>query len=227
VPTADALYHADLLASGDPRELIVGCRMLGDRDVTEMTLIAPDAPRLLAVVAAACAAAQANVVSADIFTTSDDLALDIFALTPLSGDPDDERKRVERIAGTVRETLRAHGPLPKAVDRRPRAVRQKAFDHPTDVLIANDWSQRYTAIEVSGLDRPGLFRDLAETLLDLGLNVRSAQLATFGERVVDVFYVMGQDGEQITDAAFRDHIVERLCEAYDRPAEARLARTAA
>jgi len=227
VGTDDALYHAALMAKGDPRDVIVGCRMRSDRAVTEMTLIAPDAPRLLALVAAACASAQANVVSADIFTTSDGHAVDIFSLTPLSGDPEDETKRVERIAQTVRESLAAHALPPRPVDRRPRAVRQKAFHHATDVLIANDWSNRYTAIEVSGLDRPGLFRDLADTLLDLDLNVRSAQLATFGERVVDVFYVMGPDGRQITDAGLKEEVADRLREAYDHPAEGRIARDAA
>lgn len=227
VATDDAIYHAELMASGDPNRVIVGCRMLGDRAVTEMTLIAPDAPRLLAIVAAACSAAQANVVSADIFTTADNFAVDIFALTPRSDDPEDEAARVARIAQTVREALAARTLPPRPVDRRPRAVRQRAFHHATDVLIANDWSNRYTAIEVSGLDRPGLFRDLAAALLDLDLNVRSAQLATFGERVVDVFYVMGPDGTQITDPAKKAEVADRLREAFDHPGEARETRTAA
>ncbi|WP_108663836.1 [protein-PII] uridylyltransferase [Acuticoccus kandeliae] len=217
----DAVYHAELMSKGDPSNVIVGVRMRADRAVTEMTLIAPDAPRLLAVVAGACASAQANIVSADVFTTTDDLAVDIFALTPLSGDPRDEEERVRRIAQTVRDALADRAPVPKPIDARPRAIKQKAFHHPTDVLIANDWSDGYTAIEVSGLDRPGLFRDLADALLELDLNVRSAQIATFGERVVDVFYVTGPDGEQISDPLLRAKIVERLVKAYDNPEEAR------
>ena len=223
----DALYHAELMAKGNPRDVIVGCRMRGDSAVTEMTLIAPDVPRLLSVVAAACASIQANVVSADIFTTSDNLAVDIFTFTPLSDDAAEESARVQRIAQTVREALLADAPLPRPVDRRPRAVRQQAFHHATDVLIANDWSDRYTAIEVSGLDRPGLFRDLADTLLDLGLDVRSAQLATFGERVVDAFYVMGPDGGQISNEAFMEAVAERLKGAYEIEPEARRALDAA
>ncbi|MBJ3777802.1 [protein-PII] uridylyltransferase [Acuticoccus mangrovi] len=223
----DALYHAELMKSGDPANIISGFRKLSDSGVTEMTLIARDAPRLLAVVAAACASAQANVVSADIFTTRDGLALDIFTITPLSDDAEDEEQRVKRIAQTVRDALAERVPVPKAIDRRARAVKQKAFTHPTDVLLSNDWSDGYTAVEVTGLDRPGLFRDLAEAFLDLKLNVRSAQIATFGERVVDVFYVTGPDDVQITDPELKTKIAEHLVEAYDRPGEARLAKSAA
>jgi [protein-PII] uridylyltransferase len=44
-------------------------------------------------------------------------------------------------------------------------------------------------IEVNGRDRPGLLYDVAKTLKDLGLVISSAHISTYGERVVDVFYV--------------------------------------
>ncbi|MEM8853858.1 MAG: [protein-PII] uridylyltransferase [Pseudomonadota bacterium] len=227
VSTDDALYHADLLYDRKDDELTSGCRLIGDKAVTEMTLIARDAPRLLSIVAAACAAAQANIVSADIFTTRDGLALDVFTLTPLTDSLQEESARVERIVDMVRKAQADEEPIPAPVDRRPRAVKQKAFHHPTDVLMANDWSERYTAIEVTGLDRPGLFRDLSKALMNLSLNVRSAQLATFGERVVDVFYVTGHDNQQITDPDVKAHIADCLIAAYDNAPGAGLGARAA
>ena len=46
------------------------------RGVTELTVISPDHPRLLAIVTGACAAAGGNIVDAQIFTTADGMALD-------------------------------------------------------------------------------------------------------------------------------------------------------
>ena len=227
VPADDAVYHAELLGTGDPADVIVGVRMRGDRAVTEMTLIARDAPRLLAVVAAACNAAQANVVSADVFTTDDGIAVDVFGITPISDDAEDEQERVDRIVSTVRKALKDGTSVPRPSDRRPRAIKHRAFQHPTDVIVANDWSERYTAIEVSGLDRPALFRDLTAAILDLDLDVRSAQIATFGERVVDVFYVTGPAGGQITDAALTARIPDVIVEAYDHPDQRAAARSVA
>jgi [protein-PII] uridylyltransferase len=43
-------------------------------------VLAPDHPRLLSVIAGACAAAGANIVDAQIFTTTDGLALDTIAV---------------------------------------------------------------------------------------------------------------------------------------------------
>ena len=68
--------------------------------------------------------------------------------------------------------------------------------------INNQWSNRYTVIEVTGLDRPGLLYELTATISKLSLNIASAHVATFGERVVDVFYV--------TDLTRRaDHLADR------------------
>jgi len=217
----DAIRHAELMASGDPADVLSAVRTRADRAVTEMTLVAPDVPRLLSIVAGACASAQANIVSADVFTTRDGVALDVFALTPLTGEERDEAERAARITRMVRDALAGRAEIPAAVDQRPRAVRNNAFHHPTDVLIANDWSNRYTAIEISGLDRPGLFSDLAQAFRDLDLNVRSAQLATFGERVVDVFYVTDDGDQKITDAARQAEIRERLRDAFDGEARRR------
>ena len=49
---------------------------------------------------------------------------------------------------------------------------------------------------MTGLDRPGLLYELTATLSKLNLNIASAHVATFGERVVDVFYVTDLLGAQ-------------------------------
>ena len=75
--------------------------------------------------------------------------------------------------------------------------RLKAFAIEPEVTINNQWSNRYTVIEVTGLDRPGLLYELTATLSKLSLNIASAHVATFGERVVDVFYVTDLLGAKI------------------------------
>ena len=76
------------------------------------------------------------------------------------------------------------------------------------MTINNAWSNRYTMVEVTGLDRPGLLYELTASLSKLNLNIASAHVATFGERVVDVFYVTDLFGAQIT-AATRQAAIRR------------------
>ena len=67
------LFHA---MAAQVRSLTTEVSTDAKRGVTELTVIAPDHPRLLSVIAGACASAAANIVEAHIFTTTDGFAID-------------------------------------------------------------------------------------------------------------------------------------------------------
>src|SRR5207253_10592874 len=107
-----------------------------------------------------------------------------------------------------------------------RTVRSKTrpFIVEPEVTINNAWSDRYTVIEVSGLDRPGLLYQLTTAISKLNLNIASAHVATFGERARDVFYVTDLLGAQINaptrQAAIKSALLHLLAseEAVAQPA---------
>jgi [protein-PII] uridylyltransferase len=199
------------------------------RGVTELTVLAPDHPRLLSIIAGACAVTGANIVDAQIFTTTDGRALDTIAVSRELDDDADEARRAARVAEAIEKGLRGDLRLPDVVARRAAAKpRLKAFAVVPEVSINNQWSSRYTMVEVIGLDRPGLLFELTATLSKLDLNIASAHVATFGERAVDVFYVTDLYGAKITSAP-RQATIKRALIALLSPTHdgARAARSAA
>src|SRR6187455_1082111 len=190
-----------------------------NRGVTEVTVLAPDHPWLLSTLAGACAATGANIVDAQIFTTTDGRALDTIAVSREFDQDDDEVRRGARIADTIEKALGGTLKLPEVVARRSASKgRLKAFAIEPEVTINNQWSNRYTVIEVTGLDRPGLLYELTATLSKLSLNITSAHVATFGERVVDVFYVTDLLGAKIASAT-REMAIKRSLLQLFAPAE--------
>ena len=193
--------HAHFLKSAQAagKAVATGVGFDTARGVTELTVLAPDHPRLLSVIAGACAAAGANIVDAQIFTTTDGLALDTIAVSREFEHNEDEARRAVRIADSIERALRGELRLPDVMAKRTaRKARLKAFAIEPEVMLNNQWSNRYTVVEVTGLDRPGLLYELTATISKLNLNIASAHVATFGERVVDVFYVTDLMGAQIT-----------------------------
>lgn len=190
------------------------------RGVTELTVIAPDHPRLLSIIAGACAAGGANIVDAQIYTTTDGLALDTISVSREFERDEDEARRAARIAETIEKALRGEIKLPEVVARRaaPKG-RLKAFVMEPEVNINNDWSNRYTVVEVTGIDRPGLLYELTATLSKLSLNIASAHVATFGERVVDVFYVTDLLGAKIASPTRQAAIKRALAQLFTRQDE--------
>jgi [protein-PII] uridylyltransferase len=195
------------------------------RQVVDLTVLAPDHPRLLSIIAGACAAAGANIVGAQIYTTSDGLALDTISLSREFERDDDEVRRAGRIASGIEQALSGSMRLPEVVAKRASAKpRLKAFAIEPEVLINNQWSNRYTVVEVSGLDRTGLLYELTATLSKLNLNIASAHVATFGERVVDVFYVTDLLGAQIVSPTRQAAIKRALIQLLAAVPEAGAAR---
>jgi [protein-PII] uridylyltransferase len=189
-----------------------------ERAVIELTVLAPDHPWLLSIIAGACAMAGANIVDAQIYTTTDGRALDTISLSREFERDEDEERRASRIADSIEKALRGELRLPDVVATRgaPKG-RIKAFAVEPEVTINNQWSHRYTMVEVTGLDRTGLLYELTATLSKLNLNIASAHVATFGERVVDVFYVTDLMGAQITSPTRQAAIKRALIALFAKP----------
>jgi [protein-PII] uridylyltransferase len=70
-------------------------------------------------------------------------------------------------------------------------------------------------IEVNGRDRVGFLHDITSTLTALGLQIVSAHISTYGERVVDVFYVKDVFGLKVEQRIKLERIEQRLLEAIE------------
>ena len=152
--------------------------------VTEITVLAPDHPRLLSVIAGACAAAGANIVDAQIFTTADGRALDTILISREFDRDEDEQRRAERVGRLIEDVLSGKSWLPEMIAKRTKPKRgAKAFSIEPRADIRNTLSNRFSVIEVEGLDRPGLLSEITGTLSDLSLDIASAHITTFGEKV--------------------------------------------
>jgi [protein-PII] uridylyltransferase len=221
------LRHAEFVRSANlaGRSFSFEVRPMVFEGATEITILAPDHPRLLSVMAGACAASEANIVDAEIFTTSDGRALDTLIISRAFAEDADELRRGARIASLVEQVLQGGVRVTELLARKRRKSRRRdAFTVEPAVSVSNDLSDRFTVIEVECLDRTGLLFDLTRAISDLNLDIASAHIATFGERVVDTFYVTDLVGHQISAKSRQTRIRRALLTAIggeEQPAEAK------
>src|SRR3982075_3734553 len=166
------------------------------RGVTELTILATDHPWLLSIIAGACASAGANIVDAQIYTTTDGRALDTIAITREYDRDEAEGRGGTRIGEMIEDVLEGKLRLPEVVARRSNRGKVRPFVVEPEVIVNNQWSDRYTVIEGSGLDRPGLLYQPTTPISKLTPNIASAHVAPCGERARDVFYVTDLLGAQ-------------------------------
>lgn len=221
--TEQQLAHARLTAQAERegRALVTHVWTDAFMEVTELTVFAPNHPRLLAMIAGSCAAADANIVDAQISTTRDGMALDIIHIQREFEIAEDEKRRGARIARSIETLLRGEAHLSQiAARRRKPKPRLTAFSVEPQVVIDNTLSDELTVIEIAGLDRPGLLYDLTRELSDMKLDIASAHIATFGEKAVDVFYVTDLTSKKITSPSRQNAIRQRLLKVLEGDGEA-------
>lgn len=211
--TRKQVEHARLIRRADSDGLRIATTSTSNAftAITELSVLAPNHPRLLALFAGSCAAAGANIIGAHVSTTRDGMALDTFLLQRAFVEDDDETRRIDRIVKTIERALNGEVRIATLMaQRRPPERRITAFTVEPEIIINNALSDQFTVIEVAGRDRPGLLYDLTNTLSDLNLDITSAHITTYGEKAVDVFYVTDLTSKKIDSETRQAAIRERL-----------------
>jgi [protein-PII] uridylyltransferase len=211
VSTERQIRHQALINSGMSKDAVTDIHMDAFAAVTEITIYTPDHPRLLAMITGACAAAGANIIGAQIFTTNDGMALDTILLAREFDAEADERRRAQRVCETIIKTLHGQLRLKEALkDAQSPQGRVLAFKVNPHVVIDNSFSNKHTVVEINGLDRVGLLNGLTDALFHLNLNIASAHITTFGEKAIDVFYVTDLTGAKIESDGRKSQIEKSL-----------------
>ena len=120
-------------------------------------------------------------------------------------------RRAAKIGKMIEQVLSGEVRLPEIIASRTKPRRSAgALSVKPSVVIDNDLSDGSTVVEVTCLDRHGLLSDITRVIADLNLNIDSAHIATFGEKVIDVFYVVDLVGQKITGTNRQHRIIDEV-----------------
>ena len=211
------LEHARMIRSADQAgNMFAGSiRVKAFESITEVSFYTPDHPRLLSLIAGACTMAEASIIGAQIFGTRDGRAVDTFRLRRAFTSDEDEKVRATRIIDTVKGLLQGKRQILIDLGKESRHNRRlKPFTLPAEVTVSNSISEKFTVIEVMGLDRTGLLHQLTREISDLNLTIGSAHIGTYGEKAVDVFYVTDLTGHKIDSKARQLKIRDALLSVF-------------
>jgi [protein-PII] uridylyltransferase len=178
-------------------------------NVSEIIVYTADHPGLFSIIAGAMALTSGSIVDAKISTLSNGMALDTFSVQDQSAEAFDSEQKIKRLADRIDKALKGEMYPASELERvnaNTMKSRRDVFQVPPRVLIDNRVSNAFTVIEVNGRDRLGFLYDVTRTLSELGLQINSAHIATFGERAVDVFYVKDVFGLKVSS----DHKLETI-----------------
>ena len=206
----------DRLPASGPVELVPQ----PDRSATLVTIYTKDEPGLFHRIAGAISLSGGNIIDARIHTTADGMALDNILVQDATGATFTDPRRLERLEQAVAAAVAGQEPATERLEARALPLmRAEAFRIAPAVFVDNKASGRYTVVEVNARDRAALLSGLARAITDSGATIRSAHIATYGERAVDVFYLTDREGMKIHDGEAIQALRERLLAAALHPGE--------
>jgi [protein-PII] uridylyltransferase len=162
-----------------------------------------DRQELLARIAGSLSAAQLNILSADAFTRSDSLVLDIFRVCNTNFEAVTDEKDMALVEKRLRQALEdekfdLQPLLAKAMKKRSFHLSQE-LDFPTRIVIDNDAHPVYTLVDIQTPDRLGLLSSLLSAFSVSGIQIALSRIATEKGAAIDAFYVTDAEGKKLRD----------------------------
>ncbi len=220
-PEQSFLPHLALLKefreTGVP--LSTSIQHFADREFSEFTVASGDRPGLFSMIAGVLAAHGMSILGAQITTTADGVALDVFRLSHAESVErvlDDERWH--RVRETLEQVLGGEVSVESLVEpsEQPSVLAKKSLPKiPTTVTFDLQDSDNYSLVEVSTQDAIGLLFAITNQLTRQGCLIHLAKISTVLHHVYDAFYVTDANGRKITDW----RRMQEICESVERRLE--------
>ncbi len=192
-----------------------------DRGCNTVKVCTWDRAGLFRKIAGSLSAAGLNILSAQIFSRTDGIALDTFCVNdPKTGSLAGPEPR-ERFEHVLNKALTGEEVDFKALIARQKITRPlyQAYSGermPTQVRFDNEASETRTLIEVETEDRHGLLYTISQTLTELVLDIAAAKICTEKGAAIDTFYVRELDGGKILSPERRRSIERKLVQEIQR-----------
>ena len=220
VALSHRFMHKQVEPTQDALEPVLDWHNEPDRGLTRMRVCTWDRPGLFSRIAGSFAASGVNILSAQIFSRTDGLALDSFEVTSgRTGNAvtKDERERFEelllRALSGEKVDFRQALLRPSSSMKKQERAWMEGQAMPTTIRFDNATSEDSTVIDIETEDRLGLLYEIAEVFAELRLDIYLAKIITEHGAALDSFYVVDADGGKISSLHRQQFIESRLRES--------------
>jgi [protein-PII] uridylyltransferase len=192
-----------------------------DRGYNVVKVCTWDRAGLFGKITGSLSAAGLNILSAQIFTRTDGIALDTFFVNDARTGNLAAREQHDKFAELLEKVLNGDTvDLPALIGRqitnRPVYSAYAGERMATEIYFDNDASEARTLIEIETEDQLGLLYAISRTFAELSVDIAGARIVTERGAAIDSFYVRELDGGKITSLERQKDITEKLRSAISR-----------
>ncbi len=206
-------FHNDYFFRFSTEEIVRHCRIihekqqgktvfirsLSDKGATEILIYAKVNQHFFMRATQSMQQLNLNILDARIYTTRSDFVLDSFHVLENNGEPCKGEFRLAEISETLEQHLTA--PETKIHINQRLSRKHKMFNTATTITFQEIPDKRFTEIEITTGDRPGLLADIATILNNQGINLQMARITTAGEIAKDRLQITDTNNQPLNQTA--------------------------
>ena len=187
--------------AGNPHAFCVRWLEHPDKGYSELILATRDRPLHLEKLCCALASEQINILSADLYTRTDGIVLNIFRVCTTNFEPVSDEATRKRFLAIFTTIFGAERYAPEAYLKRkanflkPRS--ETGLSVPVRAQVSNELHPTCTTVEIQALDRIGLLHDLFHTVNEAGLDTTHARICTEKGVAMDTLYITIPGGGKV------------------------------
>jgi [protein-PII] uridylyltransferase len=188
-----------------------------DLGSSDLVVVTRDVPGLFSLIAGTMAAHGVNIISAQIHTRGDGIAIDTLQVNDPTGEAVTSAAHWRRTVDALGAVVAGTTSVDELLEKRRRGRQAPDVQGPPKITIDNHLSDAYTVVEVKCPDRVGLLYLITKTLSGLGLDIASARIATEIDQAYDTFYVHDRQGRKLEPLDAMERVREGLEQALVQP----------
>ncbi len=209
-PKSTVEHKADKKA--DNQNPIIEITQDNNKNATIIHISAKDRHGLFSTICGALSASNVNIIEAEIHTTREQLAEDVFVVQTPRGNQITKALRQKEIKEALLFALKKDKGLEEQVitKRQKPKTKELVFDVENKIIIKNNVSDKATYIEIQTRDYNGLLYDIARVLQAHNLSITRAKINTLGLKAIDAFYVTDKNSQKILDKFYLRQLKKAL-----------------
>ena len=187
----DLSQHAEIILSHENRT-VVKIIEKEQESLSSIFIHTKDRANLFATIIGILDSENINFVDAKLYGMRDGFCTDLITISNKEEKVALESEKARTLIDKLNEALNQKSLKPKIVKRRsPRHL--KHFQIPTEINFHHDMANRWTDLEISTADRPGLLASICQVFLKHGALIKKARIATYGEKAEDRFSITSKE----------------------------------
>lgn len=215
----DIAWHTQAIAARTDDKPLILIKKTTSKELagaTQIFVYSKNQKNVFVAAATALSLLNLSIQDAKIYSSKSGYTIDTFFVLNENGEPlGNNQTLLKKIQQGLMEELSLVDNYRDVIGRRtPR--RLKYFASPTRTSLSTDTIRNCSVLEVISPDRPGLLACIGRIFMDYDIQLLNARIATLGERVEDIFFIVDNDGKPLSDVTLCEKLQQEIREQLDK-----------